>query len=243
MSPKTSIGWFGLAVLTVTLSNSLAQAQDTPQAAAPAAADTAAAPAAYNPAASVPYGKGDAKKGADKAAVCMACHGPNGNSANPEWPSLAGQSATYIAEQLHLFKLGGRKNDVMAPMAAALSDEDMADLSMYFAQQVPTGGEADPANYKLGQKLYFAGDVSRGIPACASCHGPVGRGNPPAGYPALRAQHSVYTVSQLTRYATDARYEPAPAPHGRNAAMMTTVAKRLSQDDIRNVASFLQGLR
>ena len=63
---------------------------------------------------------GNAEAGATKAAVCTACHGPNGNSANPEWPTLAGQNAAYIREQLTLFRAGQRNNPVMYPMAQPL---------------------------------------------------------------------------------------------------------------------------
>jgi len=77
--------------------------------------------------------RGNAEAGAAKAAVCAACHGANGNSVNPEWPNLAGQSARYVAEQLKLFRAGHRNNAVMYPLAMALTDEDIADLSAYFA--------------------------------------------------------------------------------------------------------------
>ncbi len=127
--------------------------------------------------------KGSAEAGATKAATCMACHGVNGNSVNPEWPSLAGQNAAYIAEQIRLFKANKRLNPNMNPQAAALTDEDIADLAAYYATQTPTGLEADPSYWKAGEKLYRAGDAKRAIPACQACHGPVGRGNPGAGFP------------------------------------------------------------
>jgi cytochrome c553 len=190
---------------------------------------------------------GSAEAGATKSAVCTACHGPNGNSANPEWPSLAGQNAAYLREQLALFKTKKRNNPIMAPIVEPLSEQDFADLAAYFAAQTPAGLEADPSYWKAGQALYVAGDTARDIPACTACHGPAGQGNPAAGYPALRAQHSVYTVKQLQDYLTQNRYrdpaDPAVVHHTRNSAMMTTIAARLTPEDIRNVASYLQGLR
>ena len=123
---------------------------------------------------------GNAATGATKAVVCQACHGANGNSANPEWPSLAGLGADYIAEQLQNFKDGKRNNPVMAPNAAPLTPDDMADLGAYFDSLVNTGLEADPSYWQAGQKLYRGGDKDRGIPACMACHGPTGRGNEPA---------------------------------------------------------------
>jgi cytochrome c553 len=191
------------------------------------------------------FDSGKADAGATKAAVCAACHGPNGNSQNPEWPSLAGQSPAYVAEQLHLFKEKVRVNAVMDPIVAPLTTEDFNDLAVYYALQTPTGLEADPSYWEAGEQLYRKGDAERGIPACAACHGPLGRGNLAAPYPALRAQHSVYTVKQLNDYARDTRYPGASpdSPATQNAAIMATIAKRLTPEDIRNVASYVQGMR
>jgi cytochrome c553 len=190
---------------------------------------------------------GSAEAGATKAAVCTACHGVNGNSVNPEWPVLAGQNAAYLHEQLTAFKSKVRNNPIMAPIIEPLTEQDFADLAAFFSQQAPSGLEADPSYWKAGEALYKSGDAARNIPACAACHGPAGQGNAGAGYPALRAQHSVYTVKQLQDYLTKNRYrDPADAAtvHAtRNSAMMTTIAARLTPEDIRNVASYLQGLR
>jgi cytochrome c553 len=189
--------------------------------------------------------QGSAEAGAAKAATCVACHGLNGNSLNPEWPSLAGQNAAYIVAQTKLFRANKRLNPNMNPQVAALTDEDIADIAAYYAAQTPTGLEADPSYWKAGEKLYRAGDAARQIPACKACHGPVGRGNPSAGYPALRAQHSVYSVKQLTDYASLNRYRDAEGKtetHG-NSQMMVDIAKRLTAEDIRNLASYMQGMR
>jgi cytochrome c553 len=193
--------------------------------------------------------KGSVEAGAEKSAVCTACHGVNGNSVNPEWPSIAGQNAAYTREQLTMFRDRKRVNEIMYPIAMTLTDQDIADLSAYYAAQTPTGLEADPSYWRAGEKLYRAGDRARGIPSCAACHGPVGRGNKAAGYPALRAQHSVYTAAQLQAYAASTRYQDASDPanvkkyQSRNGAMMITVAQRLTAEDIRNLASYIQGLR
>jgi cytochrome c553 len=192
-----------------------------------------------------PFEGAKVESGATKAAVCGACHGLNGNSQNPEWPSLAGQSPAYVAEQLHLFKEKVRVNPVMQPIVDPLTTEDINDLSVYYAAQTPTGLEADPSYWKAGEKLYRKGDPAREIPACSACHGPLGRGNLAAAYPALRAQHSVYTVKQLTDYSKDSRYPGAAAgkPATPNAVIMATIAKRLTPEDIRDVASYVQGMR
>jgi cytochrome c553 len=133
----------------------------------------------------------------------------------------------------------------MAPIVQPLTEADFKDLAVYFAAQTPQGLEADPSYWQDGERLYRAGDPERGIPACMACHGPVGQGNLAAGYPALRAQHSVYTVKQLNDYASGKRYPGANEAHpvSANAQIMMTIAKRLTPEDIRNVASYLQGLR
>jgi cytochrome c553 len=202
-------------------------------------ANALAAPAA------TPYDHGTVQGGTAKAAVCFGCHGPNGNSTNPAWPTLAGQSAIYVAEQLRLFRSKVRDNPVMTALAVPLSDADIDDLAVYFAAQTPSGLEADPSYWQAGQLIYQRGDKSRAIPACIACHGPLGRGNLAAGYPALRAQQSGYTIKQLNDYSQGTRYAGATAaqPASPNGYIMATIAKRLTAEDIRNLASYVQGLR
>ncbi len=229
------LNWMGLAAMAGTLVCSLAPSLSAAQ--APAAPAAAATP-------DLPFTHGKAADGATKSAVCAACHGPNGNSVNPEWPRLAGQSAVYIAEQLRLFRSGLRANPVMQPLSATLSDQDISDLAVYYEAQTPTGLEADPSYWQGGQALYLRGDRARDVPACTACHGPVGRGNLAAGYPALRAQQSVYVMKQLNDYASGARYTgPNPLQASRNGTMMFTLAKRLTPEEIRDVASYVQGMR
>ncbi len=222
MAKMMRASWAGVALLAATLSY----------------AQTSAAPDS-------PFSTGKAQNGASKTAVCTGCHGPNGNSVNPEWPRLAGQSAVYVAEQLNLFKAQVRPNPVMMPMASGLSAQDINDVAVFYEAQTPQGLEGDPSYWKAGETLYRRGDRARNIPACVACHGPGGRGNLAAGYPALRAQQSVYVVKQLNDYASGARYSGAknPAQPSRNGAMMLTIAKRLTPEDMRDVASYVQGLR
>lgn len=179
---------------------------------------------------------GNAETGATKAAVCLACHGMNGNSTNGEWPNLAGQHATYTAEQLRYFRSGKRNNPVMQPMAAGLSDQDIDDLAAYYAAQAPAGLEADPSYWEAGQKLYRGGNPQTNVPACIACHGPVGRGNWPARYPLVQAQHAVYAQKQLNDYAAGLR-------PGEHAKIMEAIAKRMTPEEIRSVSSYMQGMR
>jgi cytochrome c553 len=259
MAKKMS--WLGRTALATTVALALVQisvfaqpalaqpnsGSAAPAAAAPAPADAPATPPTADPAGSGPidpFAHGTVAAGATKSAVCSSCHGPNGNSANPDWPRLAGQSAVYIAEQLRLFRAGTRNNPIMKPLAGTLSDQDISDLAVYYEAQTVAGLEADPSFWKAGAELYRRGDKARNIPACIACHGPVGRGNLAAGYPSLRAQESVYVVKQLTDYASGARYTGTNvASADPNSVMMLTIAKRLTPEDIRNLASYVQGMR
>ena len=183
------------------------------------------------------FADGNAEAGSGKAAVCSACHGPNGHSTNGEWPNLAGQHASYSVEQLKAFKNGEkRSNPVMKPMADALTDQDMEDIAAYYASQTESGLEADPSYWKNGQEIYRGGVRERNVPACIACHGPLGRGNAPGKYPAIRAQHAEYTLKQLRDYKSLAR-KTGPAN------IMQTIAGRLTEEEMRDVASYIQGLR
>ncbi len=179
---------------------------------------------------------GTAEAGQAKAATCVACHGVDGNSANPEWPSLAGQHAEYIVKQLKAFKGGARANVLMSPMAMTLSDQDMADLGAYFSAQRPKGLEADASKVALGQRIYRGGDKNTELTACIACHGPSGSGNPAALYPAIKGQHATYTAAQLRAYKRGERSTD-------QNQMMRTIAAALSDDQIDALASYVQGLR
>jgi cytochrome c553 len=179
---------------------------------------------------------GTAEAGATKAVVCQACHGANGVSINPEWPNLAGLGSDYIVQQLVNFKDGKRQNPVMMPNAMTLSHDDMEDLAAYFTSLPSPSLEADPTYWKAGEKLYRGGDAARGIPACQACHGATGLGAEAAKFPALHGQQSVYVSKQLHDYASGAR---TTGPNN----IMQTIAKRLSEDDMRNVAAYVQGIR
>ena len=185
--------------------------------------------------ASTALAEGSAEAGKAKSAVCAACHGLDGNSVNPEWPSLASQHADYIVDQIAAYKFGARQDVLMSPQAALLSDQDTADLAAYFSNQMLTAKEADPKFVSRGQRIYRGGDPERGISACIACHGPNGSGNPLAGYPAIASQHATYLANQLRLYASGER-------KGANQ-MMRGIASRMTEDDIRSVTAYIQGLR
>ena len=182
------------------------------------------------------FAAGSVEAGQAKSMTCAACHGVDGNSVNPEWPSLAGQHATYITRQLNAFRAGERKNDLMSPMAMILSDEDMADLAAYFSSQKVRGGETEPSKLALGQKIFRGGNVNNGVMPCTGCHGPNGRGNPLAGYASIQGQHATYVANQLRAYRAGTRQTDPNQ-------MMRNVAAHLTDEEIDALASYVQGLR
>ena len=162
-----------------------------------------------------------------------------GNSANAEWPKLAGQSPKYLFEQLAAFKSGARKNPLRTPQAAALSEQDMKDLAAHYGAQKPAPGVASKDAVAVAQKLYRAGDAARGLPACAACHGPAGAGNAAAGYPRLGGQHATYNTAALNRLRAAAS---EPLPDG-NLKAMASIAAKLSDAEIAALASYVNGLQ
>ena len=184
------------------------------------------------------FAKGDAAAGQAKSAICAACHGVDGNSTVPNWPKLAGQHEKYLVRQVTLIKSGARQVPEMLGIVPGLSDQDIEDLSAYFSAQETTAGVADEAKVLLGERIYRAGNAETGVPACMSCHGPAGEGNPPAGYPALAGQHSMYTSKMLTWFRAGENFGEADAP----SAIMNGSAAELSDEEIEAVASYIQGL-
>ncbi|AOE82267.1 MULTISPECIES: c-type cytochrome [Pseudomonas] len=182
--------------------------------------------------------KGDATAGQAKAAVCGACHGPDGNSPAPNFPKLAGQGERYLTKQLHDIKDGKRTVLEMTGLLTNLSDQDLADLAAYFASQKGSVGAADPKLVARGEKLFRGGDLEKGLPACTGCHSPNGAGIAAAGFPHLSGQHATYIAKQLT----DFRKEEAGRANDGDAAIMRTIARKLSDEDIAAVSSYIQGL-
>ena len=180
---------------------------------------------------------GSAAAGEAKSIVCGACHGPGGNSVNPAWPSIAGQNAPYIVQQLQAFKSGSRSNVLMTSQAMLLSDEDIVNLAVYYEAQPPAAkAVADPKLLGKGEALYRGGNKQNEASACLACHGPHGNGNPAAKYPAISGQYAQYTAQQLRDYASGTRRSDAPT------RIMRDIAARLTEDEIVAVASYVQGL-
>jgi len=170
-----------------------------------------------------------------KAAPCAACHGQDGNATAPQYPSLAGQHASYIVAQLQAYKSGARANQIMAGMVAGLSTEDMKEIAAWYASLEPRIGTADPKLVEHGERLYRGGEVDNGLPACMACHGPSGAGIPGPAYPLLSGQNAEYTAAQLQAYRDGSR-------GGAQARVMQAIAGRLSPEGIAALASYIQGL-
>jgi cbb3-type cytochrome c oxidase subunit III len=181
-----------------------------------------------------------AKGQAVASAVCIACHAADGNSAISIYPILAGQHAGYLAKQLHNFQVkqgaagAERANAVMAGFAASLSEKDINNVTAYYAAQaIKPSYSKDKAIIERGQRIYRAGIPSQGVPACAGCHGPNGRGIP-AQYPRLSGQHADYTAATLAAFKSGERA---------NSTQMMSVSKGMNDGDMKAVAEYLAGLR
>jgi cytochrome c553 len=199
------------------------------------------------------HAEANISSGKEKAAACVSCHGENGNSLVSTFPKLAQQHASYLIKQLQAFKNGTRKNPMMSSIAMGLSDDDMADIAAYYADQevsanqlpvlddddekpAATTGEKktdakDPVQALIaqGSDLYRNGDLTREVSACIACHGPFGEGNKPAAFPLLKSQHADYLIKTLTDFKTDTR---SNNPEN----MMHMIAKKMSDEEIKAVS-------
>jgi len=179
---------------------------------------------------------GDADAGKTKAQACAACHGVDGNSANPLWPNLAGQHAKYTSKQLADFLAGDqRKDPVMAGQVAPLSPEDMANLGAYFATLTPAGGFVSEERLPLGERIYRGGKRNPAVAACIACHGPNGAGDPMAGVPKLSGQRSAYTAKQLTAFRNGERAND-------RESTMQAASRWLSDEEIQALSEYVAGL-
>ena len=185
---------------------------------------------------SFPATAGDAEAGKAKSAVCAACHGVDGNSTNPIWPSLAGQHASYIVKQLQDFKAERRVDASMAGMVAGLSDDDMKNLAAYFESQRPKPVAYDGAMVPKGESIYRGGITETRVAACMGCHMPNGSGNGPAGWPSLKGQHPEYIAAQLQRFKEGSRANDT-------GGMMRNLVKRMSDEEMKSVAAYIAGIQ
>lgn len=205
------------------------------------------------------FAAGDAKAGADKVAVCAACHGPDGNSPLPTFPKLAGLGEKYLLKQLQDIQAWDLETDAekkpttgravpeMTGMLRDLSEQDLQDVAAYFASQaIQLSGAKDIQvkvnsglmvdGLELGEKVYRAGNLANGVPACTGCHAPDGHGNAPAGFPRLSGQYAEYVEKQLLAFRSGNRTNDG------DQMIMRLVAEKMSDAEIKAVANFIAGL-
>lgn len=181
---------------------------------------------------------GNAQNGKMKTQTCVVCHGPDGNGVAPNFAKIAGQYEKYLVKQLKDIRMGEkgpRYDPVMYPMVADLSDQDIADLAAFYAEQKPTIGKAKAEYVALGEKIYRGGSLASGVTACIACHGPEGMGNEAANFPRLSGQYAQYIETTLLAFREGKR---SNSPNG----MMSTISHRLKDDEIKAVSSYIEGL-
>jgi cytochrome c553 len=182
--------------------------------------------------------QGDAAMGGKKNAMCIGCHGIVGYQASfPEVhkvPKIAGQSAKYIASALNAYKKGDRKHPTMRGVAASLTDQDIADLSAYYAASGAVEGTAAlaaaPAATGHAAELVAKGN-------CVSCHGNSFSAPIDPSYPRIAGQHNDYLLVALKSYKSE-----GSAQVGRNNAIMGGVAKQFSNAELKEIAAYVGSL-
>ena len=243
-----------LAIIAACATSALALAQ-SPDAAPDDTAATDAQPHAsrYVDLRRVQPLSGNVAAGEAKSGLCVACHGPQGVSVVPTFPNIAGQSMDFMYWQLVEYKRN--QDSPMSPLVADLSEQDMLDLSAYYASLTPppVGPAAEPALVDAslagrGEQLYLAGDPAKGIPPCQGCHGIDANGHadalrtdrdghtPYASYPALRSQQAIYLQTKL------AQYRNGEMDDSTTDFVMTGVAERLDDDSIEALSAWLSAL-
>ena len=181
-------------------------------------------------------GSGNPLAGKIKSQICQGCHGVDGNSTDEQIPKLAGQYDAYIVKQMRNYLAGTRSHEIMNGMAAPLSDEDLADIAAYFADQPIMKGNGATPN-ETGKKLFLQGNAAARVMTCAYCHGNTGKGLDPstAMYPVIGGQHKAYLLKQLKDFREDDRLNSP------NAGMNKTL-KALSDSELEALAEYMSGL-
>ncbi|WP_444929203.1 c-type cytochrome [Microbulbifer sp. SSSA002] len=191
---------------------------------------------------------GDAAAGKTKAAQCAACHGADGNSLASAFPKIAGLGEKYLLKQLQDIQSKTRDVPQMIGQLDNFKEQDLEDIAAYFASQpMQLTGSAEAVSVMLnngdkvdsldlGRKIYRAGNMETGVPACMGCHSPSGQGNAPAGYPRLSGQYPEYIEAQLKAFRAGTRNNDG------EVRTMRTVAKQLSDAEIKALANYIAGL-
>ena len=179
----------------------------------------------------------DIEAGRALAAPCVACHGEDGNSLVPSYPSVAGQNVRYLVRQMQLIRDGERPAPLMAGQLDNMTDAQLEDMAAFYESQPAQVGQASANAIALGESIYRGGVLAKQVPACTACHAPDGSGNALAGFPRLAGQQPDYTIDQLRAYregirSTDEEY----------GGMMRQTAVNLTDGEISAVANYVLGL-
>lgn len=166
---------------------------------------------------------------------CVACHGEQGNSTNPQWPNIGRQHSSYSLKQLLDFKSKKRPSPIMSNIVSNLSQQELSDLAHFYEDQPLAEGSTPEQYVKRGEALYRGGDFKKHITACIACHGPKGTGNSEANFPLLSGQHALYTIDQLLAFKNKQR-------HNDLNEIMQDISARMDKDDMIAVAYYIQGL-
>ena len=181
-------------------------------------------------------GSGDVDTGRTKSQLCQGCHGEKGISIDPLIPKLAGQYDKYIAKQLRNYQAGIRTHQIMNAMAATINDEELADISSYFASQPRMKGKGQATN-ELGKNLFLKGNLSKMVVACVNCHGVNGKGLTPntSMFPVIGGQHKEYLIKTLNDFKKDDRFN---SPN----AIMNRIVRSLSDAELEALADYVSEL-
>ena len=185
---------------------------------------------------------GKPEAGQAKAAVCGACHAQGGGIA-PNYPNLGGQGVRYLIKQITDIKNKVRVVPEMAGMVDNLTEQDIADIASWYADQPAVQGQASPDLVAIGERLFRFGDPEKGIAACTACHSPLGQGNPLAGFPQLAGQSPVYLEKQLHDFANPLSVRETARSNDGDSRIMRATAEKLSDLEIKALSSYISGLR
>jgi len=193
------------------------------------------------------FAVGSVTKGESLSVECVACHGSDGNSSAPSFPTIAGLGEKYLLKQLKDIKNQARVVPEMAGLLDNKSEQSLADLAAYYAVQpmqltgskemqvrINSGAKVDAL--ELGERLYRAGNLETNVPSCSGCHSPTGQGNSPAGFPRLSGQHADYIVKQLKAFRAGERTNDG------DSQVMRSIAKHMSDAEIAALANYIAGL-
>ena len=187
---------------------------------------------------------GDLNKGKELAESCKSCHGDKGQGMKeetrddetlPAIPALAGQVATYTYKQLRDYFNGSRSHVQMAGVAKGLTEQNAADLAVWFSSLPPQENKSSNRNLARAEKMVEQGDGKRILPPCFVCHGGKGQGEK-QDIPALAGQQADYFARTLLDYKNGQR-------HNDIYSRMRLIAQQLSEDEIKELAQYYQQLK